>query len=101
MTFKYPLVAVTWDDAHGTGATTEDPKEVPHRPMRITTFGRAVKVDEVGITIAGEVCEDGMIRNRTFIPKSMIVDVTRLRAFQPRQKKAPPPVKEEEPQVQV
>jgi hypothetical protein len=75
-----PLVAVTWDDAHGTNLGDYSESEIErdfHKAARYTTFGLLVKEDTAGVTLASDVSE-GSYRGVAFIPRGMIVDLVNL-----------------------
>lgn len=67
-----PLICVVWDDAHG-DSVMFDEHDVQHKPYRFTSVGFLVRSDEVGISIAGEIGEDGRLRDHAFIPRAMVV----------------------------
>lgn len=72
---RLPLVVVEWDDAW----QSETPATLAHfvhKPERITTIGWLMKEDDVGVQLANEFYDD-TYRGRTFIPRAMIVGVTR------------------------
>lgn len=66
------LICVIWDDAHG-DSVMFDEQDVCHKPYRFTSVGFLVRSDEVGISIAGEIGEDGRFRDHAFIPRAMVV----------------------------
>lgn len=70
------LVAVTWNDAHGSATSAYAEHEIPHAPIVIVTYGLLLRDDEAGVTIANEVCDDSTYRGVTFVPRGMIVKVT-------------------------
>lgn len=70
---NHPLTAVVWDDAHGSDGTLAV-HEVDHCPYRFTSVGILLKSDEVGVSIAAELGQDGKFRDITFIPRAMIVE---------------------------
>lgn len=67
------LICVIWDDAHGSSELF-DVNEMEHKPYRFTNVGFLVKSDEVGISLAGEIGEDGRYRDHVFIPRAMVVN---------------------------
>ena len=74
----HPLVAITWDDAHG--SSTQDINanhlDAIHLPIIMTTVGWLIKQDEVGFTLSGEWCVvDGDYRGHTFIPFDMVKNI--------------------------
>lgn len=82
-----PLVAVTWDDAHGTNLGDFSESEIErdfHKAARYTTFGLLVKEDAAGVTLASDVSE-GTYRGVAFIPRGMIVDLVNLGIPQKRE----------------
>lgn len=69
------FVGVTWLDAHGAGVTAYSEHEIPHRGVRITTYGWELREDAEGVSIVNEVCADGTYRGYTFIPASLVLTV--------------------------
>lgn len=67
-----PIIAVTWDDAHGSRETFTA-EEIDHRPIRFASVGWLLRSDAVGVSIAGERAGDGSYRDHTFIPRGMVV----------------------------
>jgi hypothetical protein len=66
-----------------------DSKDVDHKPYRFTSVGFLVRSDEIGISLAGEIGEDGRYRDHTFIPRVMVVDEWVIGPLtKPRRKKA-------------
>lgn len=72
---KHIKVEVTWADAHGSDGTISD-YEVDHKPYIYTTLGYFVRSDDVGVSVAHEVGEDGRFRQVTFIPRKMVLKET-------------------------
>jgi hypothetical protein len=70
----FPLVALTWLDAHGSISPSEV-HEIPHAPIKITTYGLLMRDDEAGVSVANEACHDGTYRGVTFVPRGMVVSV--------------------------
>lgn len=72
---KYPLVKLTWADAHGsaTGSYTID--EIPHAPVKVQSYGLLLKDDEVGVSLASEICDSDVFRGYGFYPRALIVKV--------------------------
>lgn len=66
------LACVVWNDAHG-DSTMFDEHDVDHKPYRFTSVGFLVRSDDVGVSLAGEVGEDGRFRDHVFIPRAMVV----------------------------
>lgn len=86
----YPFVRVIWNDAHSPGLNQSyTPSEIPHSPMRVETYGFALRQDKIGVTVANELMEDGSYRGLTFVPPSMLVEITPLALLvrKPRVKK--------------
>ena len=75
-----PLVAVLWNDAHGTAAVPVDEGTVHehHKPVQLVTIGWPLRWDEEGISLANEIDEDGEYRGHTFILRSMVADIWRV-----------------------
>lgn len=71
----YPIVIVSWNDAHSTTDT------VDHSPKRQHTVGFLLRNDKAGVSIAAETGEEkgDDVRDVTFIPRGMVVKVRRLR----------------------
>jgi hypothetical protein len=67
------LVAVVWLDANRTHDVTAA-HEIEHRAYKFTTVGLRLRSDEAGVSIAGEMGEDGKFRDIDFIPRGMIVE---------------------------
>lgn len=70
---KPTLAYCTWDDAHGS-TSMFDEHDVDHKPYRFTSVGFLVRSDDVGVSLAGEIGEDGRFRDHTFIPRKMVID---------------------------
>lgn len=70
--WPHPLVAVTWEDAHGSGAGAYELHEIPHAPILVTTYGLLLREDEAGVTLSNEHYADSTYRGVTFIPSKMI-----------------------------
>lgn len=91
---KPPFVRVEWDDAWADTDEFVTPHaiEKTHRAMRITTMGWLLHEDEHGLSVANEASTDAggteTYRGRTFIPRGMILSVTRLRVAKIRDKAA-------------
>ena len=66
------LACVIWNDAHGNSAMF-DIIDVDHKPYRFTSVGFLVRTDEVGVSLAGEIGEDGKFRDHVFVPRQMII----------------------------
>lgn len=101
MRFSKPLVAVTWLDAEGetSGDYTEEEARVAHKPPQYISIGLLVIDDPTGITIFGEVGDDGRFRNRVFIPRGMISEVVQLLPAQPARRARQQKVVAELPQT--
>ncbi len=67
------LACVVWDDAHG-DSVMFDRNDVDHKPYRFTDVGFLVRTDEVGVSLAGEIGEDGRFRDHVFIPRAMVIE---------------------------
>ena len=85
-----PLVIVTWHDAwtNELGVTVEDVR-ASHKPMVVRTIGWLLLDDEVGVSLANEHFDDESYRGRTFILRSMVVDVQPFTLTKPRKRKGP------------
>ena len=93
------LVAVTWEDAHVSGAEMYDEAGVAaENPWVCTTFGLLVRDDESRVGVAAEALSSGNYRGLTFIPRAMIRSIADLGVWPrpPRRKRptspAPSPV---------
>jgi hypothetical protein len=75
---RKPLVAVIWNDAHGSVNAELEEHELPSEPATMTTYGLLVKECEAGIVVACEETQNRAFRGWTFIPKGMIVSITPL-----------------------
>lgn len=69
---KPSLAAVTWMDAHGSSEMFDE-KDVDHKPYQFTSVGFLVRTDAIGVSLAGEIGEDGKFRDHVFIPRLMVV----------------------------
>lgn len=86
------MAAVIWDDAHGSHTDFDD-KDVEHKPYRFTSVGFLVRSDAIGVSLAGEIGEDGRYRDHVFISRAMIVKewvIGPLRTPRKPRKEAPP-----------
>lgn len=82
------LVCVRWLDAHGSAANVAyELDEIPHLPIEVTSYGLLLKDDEVGVSIASEVCDKNIYRGYGFMPRVLIVKVEKVKKS--RIKKAP------------
>lgn len=81
---KLTRVEVRWEDAHGSDGTLSA-HEIDHKPYVFTTLGYLVRSDEVGVSVASEVGDDGKFRDVTFIPREMVIKET----VSPKQRKKP------------
>ncbi len=92
----FPIVALTWDDAHAQDATkvfTAD--QLDHKPISITTVGWLLRHDSTGSSIACEYCGDGDFRGITFVPKELVRDTVQISAAKrPRKASNKPPTKD-------
>lgn len=88
-----PLVILTWKDAHGGGNTVYHDHELPHAPILIHTVGWLLRLDAEGVSVGGELCEDGAWRSVTFVPAPLIVTTKYIvkPAKRPRKTPTPPP----------
>ena len=69
-----PILAVcVWDDAHGSSVMFDN-NDVEHKPYRFSSIGFLVRSDSVGVSLAGEIGEDGRFRDHVFIPRAMVVE---------------------------
>ena len=66
------LVAVEWDDAHGS-TTMFSEQDMEHRPYRFISVGILIRSDAVGVSLAREIGDDGAYREHGFIPRAMVV----------------------------
>lgn len=84
---KHIKAEVRWEDAHGSDGTLAG-HEIDHKPYVFTTLGYLVRSDEVGVSIASELGEDGKYRDITFIPRKMVLKETTF--HKPRKKSETP-----------
>lgn len=89
-----PFVLVEWLDAWKAStedATVENAAD-SHKPVECCTAGWLLLDNDKGVQLGGEYSPDGTHRNRSFIPRAMIVDVTRVKLTRPPKprKKATP-----------
>lgn len=68
----HQISACVWNDAHGSDGTISI-HEIDHKPYVYTTVGFLLLSDEIGVSIASEMGEDGKFRDITFIPRAMVV----------------------------
>lgn len=95
---KYPLVKVTWLDAHGSAANVAYAiEEIPHAPVECVSHGLLLRQDEVGVSIASEVCDKDTFRGYSFVPASMLVSVEPVVKVRQRRKKKPVELAASEP----
>lgn len=89
-----PFVLVEWDDAwkSSTDDTTFEDAGDSHKPIRCSTVGWLLRDNEVGVQIANECSPNGTYRGRTFILRSMVVNVIPIKLPKVRQKKPIPPI---------
>src|SRR5512146_531795 len=73
-----PLVAVVWNDAHGSVSAELEEHELPSEPAKMTTYGLLVKDCPAGIVVASEETANRAYRGWTFIPRGMIEDIKYL-----------------------
>lgn len=78
--------AVIWDDAHGSTAMF-DAAEVEHKPYRFTSIGFLIRSDEVGVSLAGEVGDDGRYRDHEFVPRAMVVTEWSVGPLRPKKER--------------
>lgn len=86
-----PFVLVEWLDAWKAStedATVENAGD-SHKPVECCTAGWLIRDDPAGVQLGGEYSPDGTYRNRSFIPRAMIVNVVRVKLTRPRKKKLP------------
>ena len=76
-----PLVIVKWNDAYsplGSEVTNDENLDEAHKPLEMLTVGWLLRDNVKGLTLCAENCGDGDFRNRTFIPRSLVVSIHRL-----------------------
>jgi hypothetical protein len=82
------LVKVLWNDAHGSAANVcYDIEEIPHMPVLVESYGILLKMDEIGVSIASEKCDDSTYRGYSFVPAGMLVKVEPLKKPKKSRKK--------------
>ena len=71
------LVAVFWDDAHGSITVDVDSDDLGglHEPVCMITLGWLLRWDDDGISIASERDDTGGWRGHTFVPAGCVRDV--------------------------
>lgn len=79
---------VVWNDAHG-DTVMFNPESMDHKPYKFTTLGYLIKTDEVGVSMAHDVGQDGMLRDHIFIPRLMVVSERHIKEPKIRAKKKP------------
>lgn len=97
------FVTVLWDDAHSPKSTDMvDANELGavHRIAPILTAGWLLRDDATGITVACEYLDDNDFRGLTFVPRSLVREVTPYPVGQKPKKRvrpaaAPSPTPEE------
>ena len=92
MEVKLPFVEIEWLDAWADSVTAVTVQDIQdsHKPERIVTRGWLLRQDEIGVSIANEICGDGSFRGRTFVPASMHPIVTELNCARKRKPKPQP-----------
>lgn len=68
------LVAVFWDDAHGSITVDVDSDDLGglHAPVKMITLGWLLRWDSNGISVASERDDGGGWRGHTFVPAGCI-----------------------------
>jgi hypothetical protein len=81
-----PFVLVTWLDAWKTSTedATVDNAVDSHKPVECCTAGWLLRDDEQGVQVGAEYSPDGTHRNRSFIPRVLVVSVTPVRLTKAR-----------------
>lgn len=74
--------AVIWDDAHGNGGDVSA-DDFHHAPWQYLTVGVLLQDDEVGVSLAQDLGEDGNYRGSAFIPAAMVVKKWRIKGVTP------------------
>jgi hypothetical protein len=70
-------IKIVWRDAFGSDDGWQDPKELRHKPTKVTTVGLLYKQTDVGVMVVHN-RNHGFIGGYTFIPTSNIVSITEL-----------------------
>jgi hypothetical protein len=65
-------VAVEWEDAHGDASMFTE-VDMEHKPYVFITGGLLIRSDEMGVSLARELGEDGKYRDHAFIPRKMVL----------------------------
>lgn len=82
------IIVVTWLDAHGDSIMFTE-EDMEHKPYKFISIGLLVRSDDVGVSLAREIGEDGRFRDHEFIPRKMIVDEYELGYLRkPRKRKS-------------
>ena len=90
--FKYPLYAVTWDDAESDASWSEEPI-APLKATLALTIGFLIRDEEKYILMADSYFlepHSKTVSNTTKIPRGMIVEMAPLNIAVPRKKKEKP-----------
>lgn len=77
---NYPIVAVTWLDAHGSATDTYGIGDLPHHAWELTTIGWLLRDDDQGVSVSNEYCGDQDYRGITFIPRALVKGVKVLKS---------------------
>src|SRR2546422_6163348 len=81
-----PFGCILWDDAKGESSEVAE-EEMSHAPIRFQIYGWVVKSDTMGVTIASEWRPgDNLYRDRSFIPRAMVVQEIYYALVKPRKK---------------
>ena len=81
----FTLVRVTWADAHGSAANVAyELEEIPHAPVQVDSVGVLLKDDDIGVSIASEVCDKSIYRGYSFIPRAMVIQVAPIKSSRSR-----------------
>ena len=99
---SYRLCLVHWSDAHGIKTEgNRDEVLLVHKPAEYWTIGTLVKSDEAGVTVAQDLglplTQDFEMtyRNRTFIPRNIVIDEFDVGPVIRRKRVAKPPKTED------
>lgn len=85
------LVALKWNDAHGSATESYSENDIPHEPLLMTTYGLLLRDDDVGVSVANEECGDGTYRGYTFVPRPLVVELLDLGEPKPKRLRRPRP----------
>ena len=75
--YKYPLVVVTWEDAHS-DSSWQEVADLVTKPVEVTSAGFLAKQDETAIVLTLGYSDDAIL-DRLRIPRGMIRGIVTIR----------------------